>query len=211
MSFFCVHPWCDFLWYKFFRTVCGWLRSLDVLIDVPFINSTGLAIVPEADLRCGDFLSEKIYRHSAGSLSFFLVLTTRPSLSFHKIERQSCLIVMRMHFLLVNSTCECLVFDFSFILWNHVFLRAYQLFCCSRYKFFHLWSQCLADIIILLWSFLFSSTEVVVFLLANLRWSVHVWIKLSQIGSFHELLVLATECFFSFDIFEIHSDAFLGC
>ena len=30
----------------------------------------------------------------------------------------------------------------------------------------------------------------------------------SQIGSFHWLLVLATECFFSFDIFEIHSDIF---
>ena len=45
----------------------------------------------------------------------------------------------------------------------------------------------------------------------NLRWSVFVSIKLSQIGSFHELLVSATECFFSFDIFEIHSDAFLGC
>ena len=35
--------------------------------------------------------------------------------------------------------------------------------------------------------------------------------KMSQIGSFHELLVLATECFFSFDIFEVHRDAFLGC
>ena len=43
----------------------------------------------------------------------------------------------------------------------------------------------------------------------NLRWSVLISIKLSQIGSFHELLVLATECFFSFDIFELHSDAFL--
>ena len=32
----------------------------------------------------------------------------------------------------------------------------------------------------------------------------------SQIGSFHWLLALATECFFSFDIFEIHSDRFLG-
>ena len=58
---------------------------------------------------------------------------------------------------------------------------------------------------------LFSSTGVVVVAQVNLRWSVFVSIKLSQIGSFHELLVLATECFFSFDIFEKHSDAFLGC
>ena len=32
----------------------------------------------------------------------------------------------------------------------------------------------------------------------------------SQIGSFHYLLVLATECFFSFDIFQTHRLAFLG-
>ena len=30
---------------------------------VPFLNSTGLAIVAEADLRCGDFLSEKVSRY----------------------------------------------------------------------------------------------------------------------------------------------------
>ena len=58
---------------------------------------------------------------------------------------------------------------------------------------------------------LFSSTGVVVVAQVNLRWSVFVSIKLSQIGSFHELLVLATEFFFSFDIFEIQNDVFLGC
>ena len=58
---------------------------------------------------------------------------------------------------------------------------------------------------------LFSSTGVVVVAEMNSRWSVFVSIKLSQIVRFHELLVLATECFFSFDIFEIHNDAFLGC
>ena len=58
---------------------------------------------------------------------------------------------------------------------------------------------------------LFNSTSVAIVALANSRWSVFVSIKLSQIGSFHLLLVLATECFFSFDIFEITSDAFLGC
>ena len=30
---------------------------------VPFINSTGLAIVAEAELRCGEFSSEKIFRY----------------------------------------------------------------------------------------------------------------------------------------------------
>ena len=57
---------------------------------------------------------------------------------------------------------------------------------------------------------LFSSTGVVVVALANLRWSVFVSKKLSQIGSFHDLLVLATECFFTFDIFEVRNDVFFG-
>ena len=60
-----------------------------MFIVVPFIKSTILAINKESNLRCGDFLSEKIYRHSAGSLSFVLVLTTKHSLSFQKFERQS--------------------------------------------------------------------------------------------------------------------------
>ena len=58
---------------------------------------------------------------------------------------------------------------------------------------------------------LFNSTSVAIVALANLRWSDFVSIKLSQIGRFLYLLVLATECFFSFDIFEIPRDAFLGC
>ena len=49
--------------FSFFRTVCGYLRILDVFIVVPFINSSGLAIVAEADLRCGEFFSEKSCRH----------------------------------------------------------------------------------------------------------------------------------------------------
>ena len=34
-----------------------------MFIVVHFINSIGLAIVAEADLRCGDFLSEESCRH----------------------------------------------------------------------------------------------------------------------------------------------------
>ena len=49
--------------FSFFRTVCGYLRFLDVFIVVPFINSSGLAIVAEADLSHGEFLSEKNCRH----------------------------------------------------------------------------------------------------------------------------------------------------
>ena len=63
----------------------------------------------------------------------------------------------------------------------------------------------------LIFVLLFNSTSVAIVALANSRWSVFFSIKLSQIGSFHLLLVLATECFFSFDIFEIPSDAVSGC
>ena len=61
---------------------------------------------------------------------------------------------------------------------------------------------------VLIFVHLFNSTSVAIVALANSRWSVFVAIKLSQIGSFHYVLVLATECFCSFDIFEIPSDAF---
>ena len=57
---------------------------------------------------------------------------------------------------------------------------------------------------------LFNSTRVAIVALANSRWSDFVSIKLSQSGSFHYLLVLATEFFFNFDIFEIPRDAFRG-
>ena len=46
--------------FSFFRTLCGLLSHLDVFIVAPFISSTGLAIVAEANLRCDDILSEKI-------------------------------------------------------------------------------------------------------------------------------------------------------
>ena len=58
---------------------------------------------------------------------------------------------------------------------------------------------------------LFNSFVVVAVAKANLRWSVFVSIKLSQVGSFYKLLDLATEYFFSFDVFEIQSDVLLGC
>ena len=64
---------------------------------------------------------------------------------------------------------------------------------------------------VLIFVHLFNSSSVAIVALANSRWSVFFSIKLSQIGSFLLLLVLATECFFSFDIFEIPSDAFSGC
>ena len=180
-----------------------------MFIVVPLIRSTGLAIVAEANLRCGVFCP-KSFRHNDGSFSSFLVLTTRHSLSFHKFERQGGFFGLIMHFSPVDVTWECLIKDFSFFLWNHVFLSVYQWCGFSRYKLFQFWSVSgwYYHFDVLIFIHLFSSTGIVVIEQVSLRWSVFVSIKLSQIGSFHELLVLATECFFSFGIIEIQSDVF---
>ena len=90
-------------------------------------------VVAEANLRCGDFLSEKSCRHSTGSFSFFLVLTTRHSLSFDKFERQSCLLEVDNAFLLVDVTWECLIFHISFFS-----LESCLLMCLSVMRFFSL-------------------------------------------------------------------------
>ena len=42
-----------------------------MFIVVPFISSIGLAIVAEADFRCGDFLSEKSCHKLVVSTSFW--------------------------------------------------------------------------------------------------------------------------------------------
>ena len=73
-----------------------------MFLVVPFISSTGLAIVAEANLHCGDFLSKKSCRHCTGSFSFFLVLTTK--LSFHKLKDKAAFLWSKMHCLIVNGT-----------------------------------------------------------------------------------------------------------
>ena len=57
--------------FSFSRTVCGYLRSLDEFIVIPFISSAWLAIVAEADLLCGNFLSEKSCHKLVVSNSFW--------------------------------------------------------------------------------------------------------------------------------------------
>ena len=158
-----------------------------MFIVAPFISSTGLVVVAEENLRCGGFLSEKSCRHSAGSFSFFLVLTTRHYLSFHKFERHSCLFGLIVHFSLVKRTWECLVFNFSFfcgILSFYVPISD-AVFRVTTFPFLIRVSgwYYLFDVLFLF--HLFNFTGVVVVALANLRWSVFVSKKLSQIGSFH--------------------------
>ena len=62
-----------------------------MFIVVPFISSTGLAIVAEVNLRCGDFFLPKkvVVTVLAVFLSFWSRLPDIPC--FHNFERQSCL------------------------------------------------------------------------------------------------------------------------
>ena len=144
---------------------CVASQVLLMFIVAQFISSTGLVVGAEANFRFGVFLSEKSCRHSAGSFSFFLVLTTRHSLSFHKFERQSCLFGLIMHFVPVDVTWECLIIDFSFFS-----VESCLFMCLSVMRFF--WLQVFPFLItvsgwyyhldVLIFIHLFSSTGVVV-------------------------------------------------
>ena len=133
------------------------------------------------------FFVRKSCRHSTGSFSFFLVLTTRHSLSFQKFERQSCLFGVDNAFF----TCWCYLGVLNN--WFQFFSVESCLFIClSVMRFFSL--QVFPFLItvsgwfyfdLLIFIHLFNSTGVVVVAVANLRWCVFVSIKLSQIGSFH--------------------------
>ena len=70
-------------------------------------------VIALPNLRCGDFLSEKIFVLVLEVILSF-GFSTRHYLSFHKFEKQSCLLWSIMHCLLVNGHWECLIFYFSF-------------------------------------------------------------------------------------------------
>ena len=133
------------------------------------------------------FVRKKLSSHCWQSF-FLFGIDYQTLLEFHKFERQSYLFGVDNAFLLVNGTCENLVFDFSFFLRNHVFLCVYHWCGFSRYKFFHFWSlsgwhNCFDELIFI---HLFNYTGVVVVAEADLRCGDFCSKKLSsQIGSFH--------------------------
>ena len=90
--------------FSFFRTLCGLLSHLDVFIVVPFISSTRLAIVAEADLLCGVFLSEKNCRHK------LVVSTTFWSWLMNASSVLTSLKWAALIFWLVNALWVCWMF-----------------------------------------------------------------------------------------------------
>ena len=86
-----------------------------MFIVVPFINSTRLAIVAEADLRCGDFLSEKSCRNKlVVSTSFWYRLLNVSSVLTTKKDSDKFFwvvnVLMRCGY--ADGSWEYKVFDF---------------------------------------------------------------------------------------------------
>ena len=181
-----------------------------MLIVVPFTSFSWLVVVAEAKLRCGGFFSKKVVVTVIAVFhSFCSWLPDLPWVSISLTDRASFLGLI-MHCFLVNATQECLIFDFSFSVEPCLFM------CLSVMRVFS--SQVLPFLITVSgWCYHFD--VLIFFSFIQFYWGSgrctsefalerFVSIKLSQNGSFHKLLVLATECFFIFDIFEIYSDAF---
>ena len=81
-----------------------------MFIVVLFSSSTGLAIVAESILRCGDLLSEKSCRHNTGSFFFFFVNQT--FLVFINLKDRAAFLGLIMHFLIVDVIWERLIIVF---------------------------------------------------------------------------------------------------
>ena len=85
-----------------------------MFIVVPFIISTGLAIVAEADLLCGEFLSEKSCRHTmVVSASFwYWLLNVFFSFDMFEIHSDNCFGLL-MHCGYADDSWYYYVFDFG--------------------------------------------------------------------------------------------------
>ena len=134
--FFFVYEICHFLClslmrssvvqvFSFFRTACGYLRNFDVFIVVPFINSTGLAIVAEADLCCGEFLSEKSCCHKmvVSNSSWYWLLNFSSILT--SLKYTATIFGFFIHRGHADCSWWCSVFDFVFLFMKYVIFCVY--------------------------------------------------------------------------------------
>ena len=93
--------------------------------------------------------------HTNGNFSFFMVFTTRHSLSFLKFEILSCLFWLIMPCLLVDGTWKCLIIDLSFFFCGIMSFYVSISDVFFSLQVFQFWSQCLAEIMVLMCSVLF--------------------------------------------------------
>ena len=104
-----------------------------MFIVVPFISSTGLVVVAEANLRCGNFLPEKVVvTVLVVFLSFWFWLPEIPWV-FMRLNDSAAFSGLIMHCLFVIGTWKRLVFDFSFFS-----VESCHFMCLSVMRFFSL-------------------------------------------------------------------------
>ena len=85
--------------FPFLITASGWYYHFDVLNFIHLISSTGLAIVAEVDLRCGDFLFEKSCHKLVVSTSFLSrLLNVSSVLTSLKTQQKFFGLLMRFGF-----------------------------------------------------------------------------------------------------------------
>ena len=185
----CVYPWCDLLWYNFFFIFQGivWLVKSSWCVQNCYIHQFyWISDRCSNEFALREFFIRKNCRHSTGS--FFLYWSWIPDIPwvFIILKNRASLLGLIMHCILVNASQECLIFGFSFSVESCLFM-CLSVMLFSPYKFCHFWSQCLADVIILMCSIFliiqfYSGSDRCTGKFALERF---VSIKLSQIGSFH--------------------------
>ena len=95
-----------------------------MFIVVPFIKSTGVAIVVEAKLRFGVFFPKKNCRHSTESFPFVWPSQLDIHKFFTNLKDSAAFFVLLLQFQLAYGTWKCLVFDFRFFgnMYSYVFI-----------------------------------------------------------------------------------------
>ena len=110
-----------------------------MFLVVPFISSTGLAIVAEADLRCGDFLSEKNCHKLVVSTSFWSwlwLLNVSSVLTFLKNTATflGCYCVVGM--LTVHESTKFMILVFMFLKYLFFVFILDAIFCGTNFSVF---------------------------------------------------------------------------
>ena len=109
-----------------------------MFIVAPFIDSTEIAIIAEADLRCGDFLSEKNCRHKfVVSTSFWHWLLNFSSvLTSLKYTATLLWIVNAFEYADVSWEFWVLILVFVFLKYDFFVFILFAIFCGTNFFIF---------------------------------------------------------------------------
>ena len=170
-----VHPWCDLLWYKFFNfSNIVWLVKSSWYVHC--CSNHQLYWVSDC---CWSefalwwfFVRKNVVTVLAVFLSFWSLL---PDITwvFINLKERADFLWSIMYCLLVNSTWECLLFDFSFFpveSWLLMCLTVMRFFSLQVFPFLITVSGWYYHFDVLIFINFFNSTGAVVFAPVNMRW-----------------------------------------